>query len=407
VSATSPAVPTPPSPTSGPTAHHDQAAPVGGRIWNGFTASLAILAVIALAVLVMRFARGLGAVTNLNDGYPWGLWIAYDVVVGSALGAGGFTVAFITYIVNRGEYHPIVRPALLAAMFGYIQAAVSVFFDIGRYWEMWHMFWPKYAQVNSVLFEVALCIGAYTMVLLIEFSPVVFERLGWHRALKVVNKTLFFFVGVGVLLPTMHQSSLGSLLIVLGPQVNPLYQTNLLPVLFLTSCIGMGLAAVVFEGTLSSLAFRRPLERELLGKLMTVGLWVTSIFLVLRFADLAYRGALPIAFKPTFLAGWFWVENVLFALPLLLLGNPKTRTRRARLFLAACSMALAGVLYRFGGYLVAYETGRGWHYFPSIGEIAVTVGLVAFEILAIVVAIRLLPVLPKLAKDESVALRSH
>jgi Ni/Fe-hydrogenase subunit HybB-like protein len=383
-----------------PSSHAEHHAPVGGKIWNGFTASLGILIFIMLAVLAMRFVRGIGAVTNMNDGYPWGLWIAYDVVVGSALAAGGFTVAFITYIVNRGEYHPIVRPALLAAMFGYIQAALSVMFDIGRYWEMWHMFWPKYAQVNSVLFEVALCIGTYTMVLMIEFSPVVLERLGWHKPLKILNKRLFFFVGFGVLLPTMHQSSLGSLLIVLGPQVHPLYQTTMLPLLFLTSCIGMGLAAVVFEGTVSALAFNRPLERELLGKLMSVGLWFMAIFLTLRFGDLAYRGALPLAFKPTFVAGWFWFENLLFALPLVLIGGAKARTKRKRLFLAACSMALAGVFYRFGGYLVAYETGAGWHYFPSVGEIAVTVGLIAFEILAIIIAIRLLPVLPASGNAE-------
>ncbi|MBL8720287.1 MAG: Ni/Fe-hydrogenase cytochrome b subunit [Myxococcales bacterium] len=380
---------------SATTSHHDDPAPVGGKIWNGFTASLAVLVIIMLAVLTMRFVRGLGAVTNLNDGYPWGLWIAYDVVVGSALAAGGFSVAFITYILNRGEYHPIVRPAILAAMFGYVQAAFSVVFDIGRYWEMWHMFWPKYAQVNSVLFEVALCIGTYTMVLIIEFLPVVLEKLGWRKPLTVLNKALFFFVGIGVLLPMMHQSSLGSLLIVLGPQVHPLYQTTALPLLYLTSCIGMGLAAVVFEGTLSALAFKRPLERELLGKLMAIGVWLMGVFLVLRFADLAYRKVLPLAFKPGLIAGWFWLENVLFALPILLLLGEKARRSRKRLFLAACSMALAGIFYRFGGYLIAYETGAGWHYFPSVGEIAVTVGLIAFEILAIIVAIRVLPVLPK------------
>ena len=114
---------------------------------------------------------GIGAVTNLSDGYPWGIWIAYDVVVGTALGASGFTVAFVTYILNRGSYHPLVRPALLTALFGYLMAAASVFFDSGRYWEAWHIFLPGYVQFNSVLAEVALCIMAYTVVLFIEFVP--------------------------------------------------------------------------------------------------------------------------------------------------------------------------------------------------------------------------------------------
>ena len=379
---------------STPVKHQHEAAPVGGPIWNGFTGSLAAMVIVMIGVLVMRFARGLGAVTNLNDGYPWGLWIAYDVVVGSALAAGGFTVAFLTYIVNRGEYHPAVRPALLAALFGYGQAGLSVFFDIGRYWEFWHMFWPKYAQVNSVLFEVALCIGTYTLVLFIEFTPVIMERLGWEGPRKKLNRVLFFFVAIGVLLPTMHQSSLGSLLVVFGPQVHPLYQTTLLPLLFLMSCIGMGLAAVVFEGTVSALAFKRPIERELLGKLMTVGSILAALFLVARFGDLARRGVLGLAFKPGLVAGFFWLENACFLVPVLLMASPKNRRSPQKMFIAACLLAVAGLLYRLGAYLVAYDTGAGWHYFPSLGELAVTAGLICFEILAITIAIRMLPVLP-------------
>jgi Ni/Fe-hydrogenase subunit HybB-like protein len=374
---------------------HDEAAPVGGSFWNGFTGTLAGLVLLAGYFLILRFVKGIGAASNLNDGYPWGLWISYDVVSGSALAAGGFTVAFLTYILNRGEYHPIVRPAILAALFGYVQAALSVMFDIGRYWQMWHMFWPKYIQTNSVLFEVALCIGTYTMVLMVEFAPVVLERLRWHRAAKALSKVLFLFIAIGVLLPTMHQSSLGGLLIVLGPQVHPLYQTNLLPLLFLTSCMGMGLAAVSFEGTVSALAFRRPLEKELLGKLMTIGSGLMVVFLCLRFGDLAYRNVLGLAFKPSVLTAWFWVENAFFLTPVLLMAPASWRRRPSRIFVAACFMAVAGVLYRLGGYLVAYETGKGWHYFPSFGEISITVGLIAFEILGITLAIRWFPVIAK------------
>ncbi|MBI2389158.1 MAG: Ni/Fe-hydrogenase cytochrome b subunit [Deltaproteobacteria bacterium] len=376
-------------------AAHEEAAPVGGRIWNRFTAGLAALVLVMCAVLAMRFIRGIGAVTNLNDGYPWGLWIAYDVVVGSALAAGGFTVAFLTYILNRGEYHPAVRPALLAALFGYVQAGMSVFFDIGRYWEFWHMFWPRYVQVNSVLFEVSLCITTYTLVLFVEFTPVILERFGWERPRQKINRVLFFFVAVGVLLPTMHQSSLGSLLVIFGPQVHPLYQTQLLPLLFLTSCIGMGLAAVVFEGTVSALAFKRHLEQELLGKLIRIGTTLGLAFLVLRIGDCARRGVLGLAFQPTALSLLFWIENVLFLVPALLVATERARRHPQRLFVAACLLAVGGLLYRRSAYLVAYETGAGFRYFPSMGELAVSVGLVAFEILAITIAIRLLPVLPK------------
>jgi Ni/Fe-hydrogenase subunit HybB-like protein len=378
---------------------HEETAPIGGSFWNGFTGSLAVLVALMVAVIGYRFAYGIGSVTNLNDGYPWGLWIAYDVVAGTALGAGGFTVALVTYIINRGEFHPIVRPALVAAFFGYLQAAISVFVDIGRPWNGWHLFIPKYAQINSVLFEVAVCIAAYLCVIAIELSPAVLERLGWKDARKSMNRVLFFFVGLGVVLPMMHQSSLGSLLVVLGPQVNPLYQTQLLPLLFLTSCIGMGLAAVTFEGTVSSLAFRRPLERELLGKLMGIGAILAGVFLVLRFGDVLVRGELGLAFAPTAVAATFWVENALFLAAILLVATEASRRRPQRLFLAAGSMATAGIVYRLSAYLVAYETGAGWRYFPSVGELVVTAGLIAFEILGITWALRRLPILPKVSRE--------
>lgn len=384
---------------SAPATAHDEAAPLGGRLVTRFTAVLGALVLVMVAVLGVRFVFGIGAVTNLNNGYPWGLWIVYDVVIGTALGASGFTVAFLTYILNRGSYHPMVRPALLTALFGYIMAGASVFFDVGRYWEAWHIFLPRYAQFNSVLIEVALCITAYTVVLFIEFLPVVLERFGLRALRRRLDRLLFVFIALGVLLPTMHQSSLGSLLIIFGPQIDPVYQTRLLPVLFLTSTIGMGLAAVVIEGSVSALALRRPLERELLARLMKVGQAVVQIFLVVRFADLAIRGALPRVVEPTAVAVVFWIETALFVAPIAFLGGP-LGNRPARVFLAAMTMALAGMMYRIDAFLVAYHTGAGWHYFPSLGELAVSVGLIAAEILGFILIIRLFPVLPRLRRSN-------
>jgi Ni/Fe-hydrogenase subunit HybB-like protein len=389
-----------------PEHRHVAAAPIGGRLVTRFVAALGVLVLVLAAVLAVRFVRGIGAVTNLNDGYPWGLWIAYDVVVGTALGASGFTVAFITYILNRGSYHPMVRPALLTALFGYLMAAASVFFDIGRYWEAWHIFLPGYVQFNSVLAEVALCIMAYTVVLFIEFLPAVLERFGLRQIRKRLDRVLFLFIALGVLLPTMHQSSLGSMLIVFGPQIDPLYLTRWLPVLFLTSTIGMGLAAVVIEGSVSSLALRRPLERALLAKLMKVGTVLTAAFLIVRFADLAARGVLPQLLQPTTVAIMFWIETALFAVPVVAMwGAAGARPRR--FFVAAMAMALAGMVYRIDAYLVAYHTGAGWHYFPSLGELAASIGLIAFEILAFIVAIRLLPVLPRATRPPPAEERDH
>ncbi len=375
-------------------------APLGGKLVTPTTIILALLVLAAAGVLVVRFVSGIGAATNLNDGYPWGLWIAYDVVAGSALAAGGFTTAMLVYILNRGEYHPLIRPALVAALLGYLQAGLSVMFDLGRYWEFWHIFWPRYAQVNSVLFEVALCITAYIVVMMIELLPVVMEKLGWEKPRRALNRVLFVFVAIGVLLPTMHQSSLGTLLVVFGPQVHPLYQSNLLPLLFLTSTIGMGLAAVTIEAAISSMGLRRPFEKELLGKLLRIGRALIIVFLVVRFADLAYRGVWSLAFTPSLPMLTFWLETALFLVPVGLLMTPAHRLNSRRVFLSAMTLALGGLVYRLSAFLVAYDTGAGWHYFPSLGELAVTVGLIAFEVLVIILAVRLLPILPAAPRES-------
>ena len=167
---------------------------------------------------------GIGAVSAMNDGFPWGIWITYDVVVGTAFACGGYSMALLVYVFNNGEYHPLVRPALLASMFGYTLAGVSVFIDIGRYWQIYNVFLPWFTNFNSVLLEVALCIALYIGVLWVEFSPAFIEAKTGTKS--KVNKVLIFFIALGVLLPTMHQSSLGSLMILAGAKLSQLWWTS-------------------------------------------------------------------------------------------------------------------------------------------------------------------------------------
>ncbi|MDP1827776.1 MAG: Ni/Fe-hydrogenase cytochrome b subunit [Archangium sp.] len=381
--------------------HHPAPAPMGGKLITTTTVFLSLLVLAMVGVLAVRFVLGLGATTNMNQGYPWGIWIAYDVVAGTALAGGGFSTAMLVYILNRGQYHPLIRPALVAALLGYMMAGFSVMFDLGRYWDFWHIISPSYAQPNSVLFEVAVCIMAYVVILLIEFLPVVMERLGWERARGRLNKLLFVIIAIGVLLPTMHQSSLGTLLVVLGPQIHPLYQSTILPILFLTSTVGIGFAAVTLEGAISSMGLRRPFEKEILAQLLQVGRILMALFLVVRFADILYRGVFGLAFTLSAPMVTFWLENFLYSVPLWLLATPVSRTKAKRVFLSAMAMALGGVLYRMAAFLVAYNTGAGWHYFPSLGEMTVTVGLIAFEVLFIILAIRLLPILPAATPESA------
>ena len=184
----------------------------------------------AVILILYRYVAGLGAVTNLSDGYPWGLWITYDVLVGTALGCGGYAMAILVYVFNRWEYHPVVRSAVLTSVFGYSLAGLAIFLDIGRYWNGYKLFLPWQVNFNSVLVEVALCIAAYVVVLWIELLPTILE--GYPSNAKAVatrqrlERWLPVIAAVGILLPTMHQSSLGTLMVIAGYKLSPLWQTQ-------------------------------------------------------------------------------------------------------------------------------------------------------------------------------------
>jgi Ni/Fe-hydrogenase subunit HybB-like protein len=373
--------------------------PVGGKIVTKPFLVLTALAVVGGVIIVYRYLFGLGAVTNLSDGYPWGIWITYDVLVGTALGCGGYAMALLVYIFNRWEYHSLVRSAVLTSVFGYTLAGVAIFVDIGRYWNGYNLFLPWRVNFNSVLVEVALCIAAYVLVLWAELAPTVLEGLpGSAKAQdykRRLAKWLPAVVALGILLPTMHQSSLGTLMIIAGHKLSPLWQTKFLPLFFLLTAIAMGYAVVVFESLLSSLAFRRPFETPLLARLGGVMVWLLVGYLILRLADLAERGQMGLAFRGDLDGSMFLLENACFLVGLLLLGSRSMRHNLRWLFLSSFLILLGGSLYRFNAFLVGYRPGPGWHYFPAVPEIFVTLGIVAFELLAYLYFVKKFPVLPK------------
>ena len=376
---------------------HASPAPVGGSLINAATLVCGVLIAIMAAILLVRFVFGLGAVTNVNDGYSWGIWVVVDVMIGSALACGGFSVALLVYIFNKGEYHPLIRPALLASLFGYTLAGGGIFFDLGRWWNFWHIFWPGYVNANSVMFEVAACVTAYIMVMWIEFSPVFLEKLGLHDAKKKLTKALFFFIALGMVLPMMHQASLGTMLVVMGGQVNPLWQTPMVPLIYLLTAIVIGYGVVLFESCVAASAYRRKIEMHLLNPMSKVMLGVLAVYLLVRLADLLARGALGEAFKPNLQAFAFWLENLCFVAPFFLIGNVESRRNPARLFLAGIAIMLGGILLRLNGFLIGYghHTGSGWTYFPSFTEVMVTTGMFAIEVLGYIIITRRFPVLPR------------
>jgi Ni/Fe-hydrogenase subunit HybB-like protein len=368
-----------------------EAKPVGGKVFTGPFLFFLVITLIGIYFLAKRFMFGIGAVTNMNDGFPWGIWITYDVVVGTAFACGGYSMALLVYVFNNGEYHPLVRPALLASMFGYTLAGVSVFIDIGRYWHIYNVFLPWFTNFNSILLEVALCIAAYIAVLWIEFSPTFVEAKSGTKS--KVNKLLIFFIALGILLPTMHQSSLGSLMILAGNKLSPLWWTPALPLIFLISALTMGYTVVIFESTVSALGFKRPLETDILAKLSFVIPILLIIFLVVRFGDLLMRGQFGLAFSGTLQGNMFLLENVLHILPLVILASATNRKNAKMLFFSACCLMLGGLLFRFNTYLIGFDPGTGWHYFPAIGEQFITYAIIAAEILLYMIFVKKLPVL--------------
>lgn len=381
------------------------------------TPGVALLSAVALAGLaagLYRFIFGLGAATNLSNQYPWGIWIGVDVASGVALAAGGFTSAAVAHIFHRHKYEALMRPALLTAMLGYTFAVIGLMADLGRYYNIWHPVWPGMWQGNSVLFEVAMCVMVYLNVLYIEFMPMVCERFIGRVGLPgplsrlnapvesllrlaqgVLSRHLAVFIIMGVVLSCMHQSSLGSLLLIAPYKVNPLWYTPALPLLFLLSAVAAGFSIVIFESLLVSWTLNRKPEMRLLTPYSRFALFFLGVYGVVRFSDFFIREAHTHLPGSGFAGKVFLAEIGLgIALPFLMLLSERVR-RSPRLLLAAVGCVVGGVLMnRVDIFLVAFRPPYAESaYLPSLSEILVTTGLVAALILAYRVCITVFPVL--------------
>lgn len=385
-------------------AHSSVHSPVGGPFLTRPVKILFGILAIGVLVTIWRFAAGLGPTTGLSNGYPFGLWIAFDVVTGTALACGGYAVAILVYILNKGKYHPLVRPAILTSALGYTLAGVAVAVDVGRPWWIWKVplfFWRW--NLNSALLEVALCIMAYIFVLWIELSPAFLEKwegsdnrklAGFARKTRpIVDKALLWIIALGLLLPTMHQSSLGTVMLLGGPKLHPLWNTPLVPLLFLISCIAMGYGVVVLESTLASRVFGRKPETDMLASLSGAAMIVLALWVVIRVVDVAARGVIAMAFRPDMYALWFWIEMALVALPMVLLMAKAKRRNLGYIFQAAVWIILGGAVYRFTTYLIAFNPGENWSYVPTIPELFVTLGFISAEILLYIWIVKRFPIL--------------
>ncbi|NUN68471.1 MAG: Ni/Fe-hydrogenase cytochrome b subunit [Bacteroidetes bacterium] len=334
----------------------------------------------------IRFFHGLGASTNLTDQFPWGIWIGFDVLCGVGLAAGGFTLAAIVYIFNIKRFEPIIRPTILTAFLGYLLVIVGLMFDLGRPLQIWHaiIMWNP----RSVMFEVAWCVMLYTTVLALEFSPVILEKFHMTKTIKMVKRISIPLIILGVLLSTLHQSSLGSLYLIVPDKMYPLWYSAYMPVFFYASAIAAGCAMIIFESFISSRAFKRGLELNLLTEISRVCVVMLGVYTVMKVVDLNDRHMFSLLLVPRFETYMYWAEVIVGVfVPFLLFSQKKVRQSPNGLFIGASLVVVGFVMNRMNIAITGMEGWSGSTYIPSVTEfmitmMIVTIGFVAFYYIA-------------------------
>jgi Ni/Fe-hydrogenase subunit HybB-like protein len=392
--------------------HEFQPVQIKHKYFTPWVIVISFIAVAGLAFVSVRYLFGLGAVTNLNQFFPWGIWIGLDVAAGVALAAGGFTTAALGHIWHRDKYEVLIRPALLTAMLGYTFVAFGVVTDIGRWYYVWHplIMWNG----SSALFEVGMCVMIYLSVLYIEFLPIVTERFigrvnlpGFLSALnevidsllrlldRTLNKFMFVFIIAGVVLSCLHQSSLGTLMIIAGAKMHPLWQTPVLPLLFLLSAFSVGFPMVIMESLTASKSFGLKPEKDVLTSLSRFVGPILGVYLAAKIGDMFIRESFVYLTELNLASIMFTVEIVVgVVIPLRMFLSSAVRQSTTGLYIASMLVILGVVLNRFNNFVIAYNPPyTETSYFPSIGEISVTLGFVALEILLYRAFVMIFPII--------------
>ncbi len=348
--------------------------------WTPVKSVLLALFGAAMSVAIYRLFVGLGPVTNLSDTAPWGLWKAFDVIVVVPLGASGFTMAFVRYILKADQYEHIMRRSVIWAALMYLSMGLRLMFDLGRPWRLPYpiIFW---GNIHSPLFEVAWCVFLYLIVLFLENLPRVTERIGaqWAQRLEHgVHRFAPAFVLVGVLLSTMHQSSLGTLYMIVGKRIDPLWYHPWLNYIYLLTAIATGLSVVILIEHVSNKVYGTPFQMRLLAPLGAAAAIFLAIALAWRIGSLWTEGSLGLIFQARSATFWWWTEMLTgYVLPLLLLARGPWRQTRGTLVTAAGAIVTGMVIMRLNVVFTAMNEAMGANYFPSLMEWIFTIGMTA------------------------------
>ena len=336
----------------------------------------------AVGIIIVRLIFGLQAVTNLNDDWPWGLWIGFDVLCGVALAGGGYGTALIIYILHNDRLRLVARATLLSSLIGYILVVVSLFVEIGRWWNFWRPFVNP--GFDSVLFEVFLCISLYTVVQTLELCEIITEKVFriFHKFFVLIMPILLI---VGVVLPTLHQSSLGALYLMMDGKLHPLWFSPYIFAFFFLSSFYAGPAMIALESVVAHFTYKHLVPMSILKTLARIGGTVMLVYLVLRFADLYYHGKIGLLREGSFESAAFLVEiGIGLVLPLCIVFTSLVNSRFWLVIYGILTVS-GVILNRLNVVITGMWQETGSPYFPAITEILVTVGLVAGGILAYMV----------------------
>ncbi len=365
-----------------------------------FPLILIALAGIAFVIAMIRFLFGIGAISNLSNAYPWGFWVSFDLFTGIAISSGAFVLASLVYIFELEEFRPLLRPTLLTGFLGYVMEAIALMVDLGHPERIWHYF--VYQNFTSFLLFIGFYVMIYAGVMAVEFSPAVFERFGWEKPAGLVRRWMKPIVIVGAVLSTLHQAALGSLLLIQPAKLNPLWWTPWIPPLFFVSAIAIGLAMTIFESSMSSRYFKRGLETHLLAKLAGAIPYILGLYLAMKFVQLMLEGKLGLLFSSGVMSLLFWAEILIGAIiPIALFSFKQVRESSSGLLAGALFTLFGMILNRFNVSWFAVKHADPFyyvptfmnkvHYFPSLPEVAISIGIFSAGILAFGLAAKYLP----------------
>jgi len=373
-------------------------------IWTRPFKVLCGLAGLGLILVAYREVVGLGPASGMNDAYAWGIWKTFNTMVLTGLGSGAFAIGIAAWLFRRNQLHVVMRTALLTSFLAYVFGLAMLGVDVGRPWNFYWILAPWHWNLHSPLLEVAVCMSIYaTIPLFLENIPPALEYVygQWPNLRPMVKQVEKYFVkafpwivSLAYVLPAMHQSSLGALMLLGGNRVSPLWQTPFLPLLYVWAAAFLGFAFVSATLLFCGVMWKRPLDIDILGEMSRINSWLIGTWLVFRIADLSIRGQIVAAFRPNVDAVLFWAEMALLAAAFWFQRNPAVRRSPRKMFYGALLATVGGMLYRFDPTTTAFQPKANALYFPSVIEILISVGFMSLGILIFIFLAKVLAILP-------------